>query len=84
MGKDVRQGVVSFLSVWDAISIIQKLHPCPDERLLAQRHRPITGIGDGGRDRTYGGYRAYMEIRREQAKISDYCGFDSRIPRYYL
>lgn len=40
----------------------------------------ITGIGDGGRDRNIGGYRAYMEIRREQAKISDYCGFDSRIP----
>ena len=52
MGKEVRQGVVSFLSVWDAISII-KLHPCPDERLLAQRHRPITGIGDGGRDRNF-------------------------------
>lgn len=28
-----------------------------------------------------GGDRAYMEVRRGQAKISDYCGFESRLPR---
>ena len=28
-----------------------------------------------------GGDRAYMEVRREQAKISDYCGFESRLLR---
>lgn len=54
----------------------------PDESGRSIKTYPQLRATVGSRERpANGGDRAYMEVRREQAKISDYCGFESRLPR---